>query len=407
MIRNASILMNEVKEMVQGYRMERMAVLLVVFLPLLTVISSCGSPENTDDYNVPTYNELMQSLEGKTEVMVFGNAGGPQMLITPELGARILGVSFAGANDENLMWVDKTLMDGSYWTTTPRFWNAGGFRTWIAPEDLFYLDKDDNWFVPAALDPVTYELVSKRENGADFTMDADLDTRDGRLYKLTFKRSLSLLEEPPAEVAVLSNDVEYVGVVTKHSLVNRGNEVIGEDLPYVCLWALLQIEPSGTTLVPLKDGADPETAYREYFNPLGERLVVQDNIISVKIDGKYRSKIGIRPEAAKNGVVFLRDHGDGTGVLYALLFPVDPDGIYVDKPWGTDSDYGDAIELYNDDGNMGGFNEIECHGPAQKLANGESQSHESTLHIFGGKVDTLKKIAGTLLDTDISNAKFF
>ncbi len=393
--------------MVQDFKSERTAWFLIILIPILSTVFSCGTSQDTINKNSISCNALLRSLDGKTEVMIFGEPDGPQMLITPELGARILGVSFDSVHGENLMWVDQTLLDGSYWNTTPRFWNAGGFRTWIAPEDLFYLDKNDNWFVPAALDPAPYRLVSKRDNGADFTMDADLATRNGRIYQLTFKRSLSLLKEPPAEVMPLSRGIKYVGAVTHHSLVNRGNAVIGEDLPYVCLWGLLQIDPSGTTLVPLKSGIDPKKAYREYFNPLGERLVVQDNIISVQIDGKYRSKIGVRPEAAKKGVAFLRDHGDGTGVLYTLLFPIDPEGIYVDKPWGSESNYGDAIELYNDDGNMGGFAEIECHGPAQKLAKGESQSHHATLHIFGGPLEALKDIAGTLLETDLSKAKFF
>ena len=127
----------------------------------------------------------------------------------------------------------------------------------------------------------------------------------------------------------------------------------------------------------------------------------------MKIDGKYRSKIGVWPEAAKPGMAYLRDNRDNTGVLYVMLFPVDPNGIYVDKPWGTESPYGEVIELYNDDGNMGGFTEIECHGPAKKLRRGETQSHNATLHIFGGQIQELKEIGSILLKTDMSKAHYF
>ena len=160
-------------------------------------------------------------------------------------------------------------------------------------------------------------------------------------------------------------------------------------------------------LIPLKDSAEPQTAYREYFNPLGDRLVVQNGIISVKIDGKYRSKIGVRPEAAGSGIAFLRDNRDGSGILFLKLFPVDQDGIYVDKPWGKPSKYGDVIEMYNDDGNMGGFTELECHGPARKLKKGETQSHTLQLHIFRGSIVELKKIGSNLLSVDLSGAKYF
>ena len=198
-----------------------------------------------------------------------------------------------------------------------------------------------------------------------------------------------------------------MGIEKIHSLTNLSDDVIGVDMPFICLWSLLQFKPSGTTLVPLKKGVDPGTAYREYFNPLGDRLVVTNNIISVKIDGKYRSKIGVRPEAAGKGIAFLRDDGNNRGVLLVKVFPVDPDGVYVDKPWGRESDYGDVIELYNDDGKMGGFAEIECHGPAQTLAKGQTQSHTLQLHIFRGSITELKKIGSALLEVDLSKAEFF
>ncbi|MFC1490854.1 DUF6786 family protein, partial [Candidatus Latescibacterota bacterium] len=164
---------------------------------------------------------------------------------------------------------------------------------------------------------------------------------------------------------------------------------------------------AGTTLVPLVDGYDPATAYREYFDPFGDRMTVENNIISIKIDGEYRSKLGIHPAAAKSGIAYLRDNRDNTGVLFVLLTLIDPDGIYVDKPWGTESDYGDAIELYNDDGEMGGFAEIECHGPAKQLKRGETQSHKAVLHIYKGSIDELKNIGSNLLDADLTQAYYY
>jgi len=306
---------------------------------------------------------LLDALGDNTGVKILGNRNGkgPQIVITPGLSARVLGASINGFSDENLMWVDETIMTGTYWQKKPYFWNAGGLRSWIAPEDLFFVDADknpDSWFVPESLDPAVFRTVSANNREAVFEAEIELPANIGKTYNITLERRIALLTDPPKEVGSLPTGVEYMGIEKTHSLTNRSDEVIGKDLPHVCLWSLLQINPSGTILVPLKKGADPKTAYREYFNPLGERLIVTNNIISVKIDGKYRSKIGVRPEAAGRGLAFLRDDGDNKGVLFVKLFPVDPDGIYVDKPWGKESDYGDAIELYNDDGNMGGFADI-------------------------------------------------
>jgi len=387
--------------------------LLCLGFLLVGMVSCSGQSEREEPaaQTPPNTNQaLLDALDGHTETIVLGDAGGPQVVLTPELSARVLGASIGGAGDENLMWVDETVMNGTYWSKSPRFWNAGGLRTWVAPEDLFFVNarKDpESWFVPPALDPVAYRVVAESGNAAEFETDIELPANIGKTYSITLHSRIELLTDPPAEAGPLPAGVSYMGIGKEHSLRNNSDMVIGEDLPYVCLWSLLQLRPAGTTLVPVKEGVDPEWAYREYFNPLGDRLAISGNIISVKIDGKYRLKIGVRPEAAGKGIAFLRDDGDGSGVLFVKLFPVEPDGVYVDKPWGKESDYGDAIELYNDDGNMGGFTEIECHGPAKKLKKGESQSHGLKLHIFRGPIPELVKIGSALLGADLSRAKFF
>jgi len=377
--------------------------LFFMLISLLFMISCSKTPEPGKNTN----KALLEVLGEHTQSLVLGSPDGPQLIITPELSARVLGASFDGENGENLMWVADTLFTETYWAKKPYFWNAGGYRTWLAPEDLFFLDENKEWFVPSSLDPKPYSIVEQNNSSATFETDINIRTNIGKYYVITLKRRISLITESPSGIEPLPQSVKYMGIDLTHSLTNQSEGVIGVDLPYVCLWNLLQINPSGTTLVPLVEGSDPKTAYREYFEPLGDRLVVSNDIISVKIDGKYRCKIGVRPEASKTGIAFLRDNRDNTGVLYVMLFPIDPYGIYVDKPWGTESDYGDAIELYNDDGNMGGFTEMECHGPAKKLERGETQSHKTTLHIFSGSIPELKKIGSVLLDTDLTKAAYF
>ncbi|MBN1291598.1 MAG: hypothetical protein JXB48_07130 [Candidatus Latescibacteria bacterium] len=384
-----------------------------VCLPVVIIFSmvACSQDQGTQKPVPSNSNQaLLNVLQGKTDTIILGSANSPQLILTPELSGRVLGASIKGANDENLMWVDKTITDGSFWTKKPYFWNAGGLRTWIAPEDLFFVNEKkeaDSWFVPEQLDPAPFKVIEKTGTKASFESDIVLPANIGKDYKVTLKRSIELLTSPPSVLGSLPAGIEYMGIDKTHSLTNNSDMVIGEDLPYVCLWSLLQVNPSGTMLIPIKAGADPKTSYREYFNPLGDRLVVQNGIISVKIDGKYRSKIGVRPEAAGKGIAFLRDNRNGTGILFVKLFPVDPNAVYVDKPWGKPSDYGDAIEMYNDDGNMGGFTELECHGPAKKLSKGDTQSHSLQLHVFRGSIKELEAIGSKLLGTDLSKANYF
>ncbi len=389
--------------------------LLLIFLCFgLVSCSESPEPEPRSEVtrSVPANSNqaLLNALGTHTETVILGSSDGPQIIITPEFSARVLGASIGGAHDENMMWVDSTIMDGTFWQKKPYFWNSGGLRSWIAPEDLFFVDADKNpesWLVPETLDPALFKKTAQGDNEVTFEAEVELPANIGKVYRFTLSRRLALLTDPPSGAGQIPADVSYMGIAKTHSLTNLSDDVIGVDLPYVCLWSLLQINPSGTILVPLKDGSDPKTAYREYFNPLGDRLVVRNNIISVKIDGRYRSKIGVRPEAAGKGIAFLRDDGNNRGGLFVKLFPVDPNGVYVDKPWGTQSDYGDAIELYNDDGNMGGFAEIECHGPAKKLAKGDVQSHTLELHIFRGSLPELKAICSALFGKDMTKAVYF
>ena len=376
---------------------------------VLLMTAGCSeTPEDMGQVPAGSNQELLAALAGHTSLFTLGGEDGPQLILSPDLSARVIGASIGGARDENLMWVDKTILDGSYWEQEPLFWNAGGLRTWLAPEDLFFVnaEKDaDSWFVPGELDPRPFSVVSTTPIEARFRADIDLEANIGKPYRLTLDRRIALLSSSPVD---LPDDVEYMGIEQEHSFTSRMDEVIGVDLPYICLWSLLQLNPSGTILVPLREGYDPQAAYREYFNPLGDRLQISENdIISVKIDGLYRSKIGIRPEAGGRGLAYMRDDGDGSGVLFVKLFEIDPEGVYVDKPWGTDSKYGDAIELYNDDGNMGGFCEIECHGPAKQVARGETQSHLMRLHIFRGPIQSLETIGTELLGSDLGEAIYF
>jgi len=344
--------------------------------------------------------------------LVGSDPAGPQLVIDPTLAGRVMGASFDGENGENLFWVNKSILDGSYFSANPPSWNAGGLRTWLSPEDLFFLPEDKDakkWFVPAELDPAPYTVVSQNQSEVTLQLKTNIKSNVGRTYAVSLTRKVALvpLFKDSAGTA-LPKDIKYLGIDLSHSMENLSDEVIGKDMPYVCLWSLLQTNPSGTMLIPLAEKADPKTAYREYFNPLGpDRIAIENNIISVKIDGKYRSKIGVNAKAAGPGIAFLKDEGNGQGVLFVQLFPVDPKGIYVDKPWGKKSSYGDVIEMYNDDGNMGGFTEVECHSPAKKLAKGESMAHEIHLHIFKGPIAELQKIGSVLLSCDISKAKYF
>jgi len=101
-------------------------------------------------------SKLVDALKraGAAHCLLETPAGG-WALVVPRLGARILG---AGVDELNAFWVSPSLegcLEG-------RDWNAGGQRTWLAPELWplgFFGTGESDWAVPPELDPGSYRLL--------------------------------------------------------------------------------------------------------------------------------------------------------------------------------------------------------------------------------------------------------
>ena len=125
-----------------------------------------------------------------------------------------------------------------------------------------------------------------------------------------------------------------------------------------------------------------------------------------KIDGKYRSKIGLPYQRAKS----LCGSYDSEQKLLTLLWcslPEDPKP-YVNSKWGDQDDpyNGDAINSYNDgpveDGSiMGPFYEIETSSPGAELQPMESMKHVQRIMHFQGDEAELAGMVRELFNLDL------
>ncbi|HFE52907.1 MAG TPA: hypothetical protein ENK07_05655 [Bacteroidetes bacterium] len=353
-----------------------------------------------------TLQELVDTLQGKTEVLTLGGGESGTIVVTPTYGARVLGAGVSGMESENHLWANSLIATSEFWKKQPREWNLGGARTWIAPEDRFYLDKQDNWSVPPQMDPGNYSLVSKDERSVTCANEFDITSRDDQSYHVKVTRHIRLLDALPEGFPAVSQDVKWVSFETLHELENLGQNVIGKDVKYMGLWSLDQVLPGGTMIIPINKSEKPP--YRDYFEPVPpERISVTDEAITLKIDGKRRGKIGVAPWAAKPILLLYEPKANGQAVLFVKQFPVDPNGVYVDHPWGKPSDYGDPVQIYNDSGDMGGFAEMECHGAAQVLEPGAKESLKTTLTVLEGPADELKALGEKLTGLDFGKLKFY
>lgn len=133
-------------------------------------------------------------------------------------------------------------------------------------------------------------------------------------------------------------------------------------------------------------------------------------LFTLKIDGCFRSKLGVPASRATN---LCGSYDSSKGVLTILWCDIFEDSLnYMNGQWGIQNDpyYGDVINAYNDgpveDGSvMGPFYEIETSSPGAELAPNESLTHTQKIIHIQGNDKQLDYIIKKLFKTDIYSIK--
>ena len=150
--------------------------------------------------------------------------------------------------------------------------------------------------------------------------------------------------------------------------------------------------PSTTVFVPYADSGSGPVVNSDYFGPMpGNRLRVSPGLICMRIDGAFRSKIGI-PAGRDTGCCGSYDPQTGSITLIRYTRSTAGDR-YVESRWGeqTDPFGGDVINAYNDGPTetgtiMGPFYELETSSPAAFLDPGASRTHiQEVYHLQGDR----------------------
>jgi len=170
--------------------------------------------------------------------------------------------------------------------------------------------------------------------------------------------------------------------------------------------------PSTTIVIPFKEGTEEELGPKvndTYFGKVpAEYLTVEDDVLFLKGDGTYRSKIGVND---KRSLGIAGSYDAAGKVLTILTYNVQeaPNG-FVNSMWEFQEEpfAGDVINAYNDGppepgvAPMGPFYEIESSSPAAALAPRTSIQHiQSTIHLHGTEKELnpiALKVFGVSLD---------
>ncbi|MBN1835927.1 MAG: hypothetical protein JW820_08750, partial [Spirochaetales bacterium] len=141
-------------------------------------------------------------------------------------------------------------------------------------------------------------------------------------------------------------------------------------------WIITQVPAGGTILVPTVPGAE----YQDHLEPMdAEHLEVRSNHLRVRAKGDRMFKIEVKAAHHFGRFGCYRSLGDGRAALTVKLFFNNPSAAYVMEAPHRPGVRGYSLDIYHDDGSLGGFAEIECHGQPVGCPGGADRSRDQFL----------------------------
>lgn len=353
-------------------------------------------------------------------------ATGASVAVCPALQGRVMTSSAGGDNGISFGWINYKLIESG--KVSSQFNPYGGEeRFWLGPEGgpfSIYFEKGkeqvfENWVVPPVLDTESYEVKESASRSVLFTKNTTLQNASGTEFQVGIERKVSLLSRdtlPTLFGVPFPASLEVVAYQTDNRISNRGEAAWTQTGGLLSVWLLCMFNPSPATTVfiPYRAAGEGVVVNDDYFGKVpSDRLIAENGTIFFRIDGKFRSKIGLPPQRAQA----LCGSYDSEQKVLTLLWcslPAEPKP-YVNSKWGDQDNpfAGDVINSYNDgpvaDGSvMGPFYEIETSSPGAELQPGESLTHtQRVVHLHGDEAE-LAPIVRELFNLNLSEiaAKF-
>jgi hypothetical protein len=351
---------------------------------------------------------------------------GASVLIVPGYQGRVMTSSVGGDGGMSFGWINYNLIESG--KVSNQFNPYGGEeRLWIGPEGgpfSVYFKKGAeqiyaNWVVPKEIDTEPFEVSEQLADRVSFKKDFELVNASGSEFKIGIERKVRLLNSKDVEQALnqpVDPSLSFVAYESENTMINKGQDLWTEKTGALSLWMLAMFTPSpeGIVFIPFKEGSESETGKAvndDYFGKVpADRLIVKDNILFFKIDGKFRSKIGISPRRA---LPYCGSYDPEKQVLTLLWYSIpDKPSVYVNSKWGDQASpfSGDVVNSYNDgpveDGSiMGPFYEIESSSPAAMLSSGKSITHTQRIFHITGSEEKLNLITEKLFNHSIKEIK--
>ena len=330
--------------------------------------------------------KLLESLKqaGHEAVVLDG-----RVAVLP-FGGRIIGLCSDG--ETNVLWTNPVLdsADSARAFFASEGWpNSGGDRTWISPEiDTNIGDpkrSGETYDVPRTVDPGAYAVTSSTRDSV--TIEAGMNVlfrRSGLTVPLHIIKQVKAIE--PAMAA--PGDVSSAGYALTTTI--KAKAPIPEGV-YPAVWNLAQVPGGGRMLFPVF--GDLKT-HAFIGKPV---FTVRDGLVETVVQTADNYKFGIHASCSTGIMLYVRQEGTQS-TLVVRKFNVQRDAFYSDVPCDDPGAMGYIQQAYVDNGDLGGFGELEYHSPAIGGPSGRDEvTDRSELWAFAGPPEAISEVTQAIL----------
>ena len=398
-----------------------------VYLAALLLVACANKNKENDmkTFEKGTFGYDLNYLSEKDSLIVLKDNGAEdaQVIVSPKYQAKVFTSTVEGLAGKSLGYVNYKAIEA---TVPDEHMNGygGENRFWLGPEGgqysvYFEPGKEqvyDNWHTPKPIDTEAWDLVSADNKKVAMKKEMQVKNYVGKELKLNVDRTVELI--PVADIQktlglALDPNVKSVAYTTLNTITNKNDFEWTKETGTICIWILDMFNPApkAVTIIPFNEGDEKELgkiATTDYFGEIpADRLAVKDNVMYLKTDGKFRSKLGMNALRTKS---IAGNYDPESNRLTITIYNTNKEAIYLNQEWNPKKDplKGDAMNAYNDgpleDGSiMGPFFEIESTSEAAFLKPEESLSHTHNVYHFVGDIDKLNTISEKLLGVSLND----
>jgi hypothetical protein len=249
------------------------------------------------------------------------------------------------------------------------------------------------------VDPGNYGLKQVKPGQWSLSQDMNLNVNFSTTKRkgLHLERLIYRAEDP---LRKLSNYVDLADGITFFGYEQRMtlSETRHDDL-LSQTWSLVQLNPGGMLLISTL----PNVEYTCYYEPVDDDIhSIHNYYVRLKITGDRRYKLGYKAVHILGRLAYFNHLNNDRAYLIVRNFFNNPSAPYPDEPYHLPGHQGDSIHIYNDDGGLGGFGELECQGQAIGGETGKSiTTDQMVLWFYVGAPNKVKKIVNHLIGVEL------